>query len=500
MLAALLLAALFLGVVQRELALVAPNYDEGVYVMQARQALDGLTPYADFFYHQTPLYLHSLAGFFAIAGDSLWHARLLSLMATAASGVIVAVIARQWLPAAPALAAQIIFYSAPLQRYGTMALPNALMLLASLAGICVLVRSGTAAAAAAAGVLLALAVLLKPLDLPVVLAVGGWLALRREERGRLPVFVAAGIATAIVAAVAIHLTSHGAFTQTLEVQASRYSERKGFFVLAQHVPDFRQAIAERGVTTALGWNISEHVQAFTSFGPVNGNLWLLIAGVCGLIFARAHLPSGAVALASSWAAMPLAFSLLVWEPSWDHYFVQYVPPLAVAAAALFAAALARGGRRASAAVFVLTLYAALGFVSRPSDPDFYARAQELGARLSKPYLTFSPLISLAGGTEPACGMTDPQNIFGEYSAPMSVPEGPLMRFLITPQKLIDCIGTDMPVVIDRFAFWFLEPALYRHLAATPHRLSYFTPEDEKRFAAGPEAGFVAPVEPASAAQ
>ena len=36
-------------------------------------------------------------------------------------------------------------------------------------------------------------------------------------------------------------------------------------------------------------------------------------------------------LLTLWWLFPLALSIFVWEPVWDHYFVQYLPPLAVLA-------------------------------------------------------------------------------------------------------------------------------------------------------------------------
>ena len=65
------------------------NYDEGVYIQQALQIIGGNLPYRDFFCHQTPLYPLTLAAFAAPVPDSLFVFRLMSLLATALSGVLV---------------------------------------------------------------------------------------------------------------------------------------------------------------------------------------------------------------------------------------------------------------------------------------------------------------------------------------------------------------------------------------------------------------------------
>jgi hypothetical protein len=478
-------AALFVARASTEVGTVMGNFDEGVYVLQAQRVVAGDVPYADFFYHQTPLYLYALAAFSAWSPGSLVAARVLSLLATTASGLIVGRLARSTVSPGVALVAQLAFYSAPLQRFGLLALPNALMLLASLCGVLAITRSDRPRGAVIAGACLAVAVLVKPLDVPVVLAVGLALLLDPLARLRkLPWLVLSGAATALLAFLVSQALSGGGFGAMLALQAGRYSGRSGFDVMSNFA-DFHAAMVRRGVRDAVGWNWSEHVAAFTDYGPINGNLWLLLAGLGGLYVGRKRLPANLRWLFGLWLGLPLCFSLFVWEPSWDHYFIQYVPVLSIGAALAFREAIERTSRTRRVAVGLVVAHSLLGLVSRPPDARFHARASEIARSQRGPFFTFNPLIHAAAGTTQACGMIDPMNVYGEHCAAALAPEGALARFRVSTDALLRCLRRDVPVVVDRYAFWFMDERTWRRLATTPDRLTFFEPDDRKRFERGP---------------
>ena len=106
-------------------------FDEGVYIQQARLVLAGQLPYRDFFSHQTPLYPLTLAAVAAPAPDALWLYRLPSSLATALCGVVVHRIALRLTTNLGALVAALLFFTAPLQYFDLVAMPNALMLATS---------------------------------------------------------------------------------------------------------------------------------------------------------------------------------------------------------------------------------------------------------------------------------------------------------------------------------------------------------------------------------
>jgi len=269
----------------------------------------------------------------------------------------------------------------------------------------------------------------------------------------------------------------------LRLQLGRYAAKSGFEVMT-HVADFQQAMTLRNVHTAFQWNLSEHRQAFFEHAAINGNLWLLIAAPLGILLGRDLVPARFRRLLALWLILPLSFSLWIWEPNWDHYYIQYLPSLSLGAALLFATAMRGPQPRKALAVTAVTVYTLLGTVTRPKDPTWYQRVTEITHRAgSKGYFSFSPLLHAAGGTEPSCGVIDPMNVYGQNSLSALQAAGPLARFNVTSQTLIDCLGSSRPVVVDNFTFWFLDPPLLAHLANTKQRLIFFSPRDQQRFEA-----------------
>ncbi|HYC53953.1 MAG TPA: glycosyltransferase family 39 protein [Candidatus Binatia bacterium] len=463
---------------------VTPNFDEGVYLLQARRVLAGQVPYSDFFYHQTPLYLYVLAAFGALASPSLWSARLLSLIAATVCGIVVAAIARRWLSVPAAIASQIFFYGAPLLRYGVIALPNAPMLLASSSAMLALIRVGGRRGAVVAGICLAIAVLFKPLDIPVVLAAGLWLLIGRDTVRTLPWLVASGTLTALVAAAFFQWLSGGGFAEMLALQIGRYAGNSGFEVMS-HYSDFRDALAARGVSTPVGWSFSEHLASLSGSEIRYGNPLLVVAGLAGLMAGFRALPARSGSLLVLWLVLPLAFSLMVWEPAWDHYFMQYVPVLALGGGMLVQAAVTRGRLSGALALALVGGYAALEIVTRPTEPWYYQRTRDIARATHGRYFTFTPVMHAIGETTPACDFIDPQNVYGEYCAAMFDPDGPLTRFRVTADDVLRCIGKDLPVVIDRTAFWFLDARLWSELQARRHPLIFFDHAAKLRFGSGP---------------
>jgi hypothetical protein len=482
--AAWVLCALFLVVSAPKLRHLQPNFDEGVYIVQAQLVRRGEVPYVDFFCHQPPLYLYALAGFTPPGPEAIFRGRLLSLLATAACGVAVAHAGRKLAGPVPGLLAQLAFYAAPLQVYGMLALPGAVMVLLSTIGVCAVAFSERAWATTAGGVCLAAAVLVKPLALPVVLAVVLVVAASRSQRRKLPALAASGLGAGLAAWIVLHLASSGAFTEVLALQARRYSGRSGFELMAHYV-DFRAAMIERGATTPTLWNLSEHRAAFVRGGLLNGNLLLLLAAAASPLLWRRRLPLHLAGMIAAWLLLPLSFSVFVWEPVWDHYFVQYLPPLSLLAGLTLAALLhaRRPLWRAAALPFVAGCLV-LGHTQRFAAPNWYDRAAQIGQRArGAAVFSFNPLINAAGGARRVCGLIDPLNVYGEYGVAALAPPGALRRFRITPDQLIACLTPDVRVVIDSYAFWFLEPRVLAHLQATPERLVFFTAADRRRFAA-----------------
>jgi hypothetical protein len=200
----------------------------------------------------------------------------------------------------------------------------------------------------------------------------------------------------------------------------------------------------------------------------------------GLIAGRHLIPRHVIVVLALWILVPLAFSLWVWEPTWDHYFVQYFPPLALAMSLLLAKAWREGAPERALALCFMVAYALIGHVYRPRDASWMANmrtfAREIGA---KEYLTFNPVLHVVADTTPACGMIDPMNVYGSHCAACWSESDDLARFRVTSEALVTCLGSDTPVVVDNFAFWVIDMRLATHLLIG-QRVVFKTPKDRHR--------------------
>ena len=488
-----LLAGLFVVSAIWQLGTLAHNFDEGMYIQQAALIRAGQRPYADFMEHQTPLYIYALAAFSLPSPASLFPYRLLSLLATAGSGLVVFHASRRLTPTGAALAAQALFYFATLQRYGLRAMPNALMELFVALGVFGVVFCDGRGAVVAGALALVASLLVKPISLPAVLVVGVTVLAARDRRRKLAPFLVAGLIAAGAAWVALDVASHGAFAEVVRVQLSRISVKRGFDLMS-HVSGLRTAAIERGVHTALGWNLSEHRMAFVSYFPWNTGPELVVAAAGGALMllrraAAAAVPRHLALAPILWAAFPFAFSLFVWEPVWDHYFVQYLAPLSLlAAVTLDAAWSVRRGlgvlTRATLALAAVA-YVGLGIVTRGMDPAWLDRAHEIASE-HVPLFTFDPLLAFLAGGAPACGTIDPLNVYGDYSAAALDAQAGLARFKLTAAEVIGCLqdAPEVRIVVDDYFFWFADDPLRWYVArAGPGRVIFFSESDRARFRA-----------------
>jgi 4-amino-4-deoxy-L-arabinose transferase-like glycosyltransferase len=457
------------------------NFDEGVYIQQVRLMLDGQRPYIDFFYHQTPLYPFTLmaAGWFS--PDSLFAYRLPSLIATVLCGILVYRIARPMMPWGAALFAALIFYFAPLQYFGLLALPNALMSFFATAGVYLVwfrpneqARQQAPLVSTLAGLLLGASILYKPLSLPIALAVGMAVLLSRQARSRAIWLIVGAASIGFGTWALFHWTSGGQFTQVLELQAARYSGQSGFDVMSGFEP-FRQAMEQRGVDSPFGWNLAEHKFAFLAPAP-HANLPVAAMALAGQLILWSRWGARASPhrlVLSLWWALPFVFCLVVWEPSWDHYFVLYLPPLSILAA-LFVWRLwsARKARHVARIIVVLlTVYVTVvgtGILwARRLDYDSLAKP----AQANESWLLFDPFLNFVTGTRPACGLIDPFNVFGRRSlVGSSARSGLGSNYEVSAIDLTRCLQQETDIRIGTgglWSTWFVDGALKENVERLP---------------------------------
>jgi 4-amino-4-deoxy-L-arabinose transferase-like glycosyltransferase len=449
------------------------NFDEGLYIQQALLILNGRLPYRDFFYHQTPLYPLLLAAFGWINPSSLVVFRGLSLLATAATGVFVYRIADRLVARRAAFCAALLFYVAPLQFYGLLAVPLALMQLCQVAGTYLVFFHRARPAIVGGAVLLVISVLFKPLTVAGLIAVGGCLLLVPQQRSKVPWVVAAGAMTGCLAWGAFHLMSDGAFTRVLLLQFGRYAHRGGFDAMMQFEPFWKFAAAA-GATNAVAWNLDEHRLTFFVMPLLNGNFWLLCLAAAGqvIVWREAGVRwAGRRMFLTLWWVIPVLFSVYVWEPIWDHYCLQYVPPMAVLAAIYLNRAWSRPSsdrrsrRLAGVGLTLAVLLGAVGVVGRQE-----AEFSNLDtAHAGETWLTFDPLYNFVTQTKPACGLIDPFNVYGPNSLVAMATAPELSRFLITADDIMRCLQGDpsIKVLIGAWSPWFLDARLLAYLRTLP---------------------------------
>ena len=474
-----LLCLAFGGYAASVLSSLDYNFDEGVYIQQARLILDGQLPYTDFFYHQTPLHPFTLWAAGTIAPESLFAYRLPSLIATASCGLLVYRIGLQLMPKGAALVAALLFYCAPLQFFGLMALPNAMMGWLATAGVYLTwfrpaaSRGQARVASILGGCLIGLSILYKPLSLPIALALGIGLLVSRELRPRVGYVVLGGASVVLGAWGLLHLLSEGLFTQLLSLQLSRYAGRSGFDVMRGFEP-FRQVLGRMDIDSALAWNVAEHIRTFLDPGP-HANFHvaaLAVAGQLLLLSPRGRRWSGQRVFLTLWWGLPLAFSLAVWEPSWDHYFIQYLPPFAILGALFLLQvwSLPKGRAVARVAVVAVVVLAAGLWPGH-----LEARRVDYG-RLAKPavagesWLLFDPFLNFVTKTRPACGIIDPFNVYGERSL-LATSDAPIWsRHRVGVDRLIECLERDPAIKIglgSKWGVWFEDGQLAAYLKGLP---------------------------------
>ena len=135
----------------------------------------------------------------------------------------------------------------------------------------------------ALGILLCcLSVLYKPLSVAACLALGISLVVVPEQRWKIPWAAATAILVVAVAWGTFHVMSDGVFTDMITLQASRYASKRGFGVMMQYEP-FQKIAAAQGVSTPFGWNLKEHRTTFFVMPFLNGNFWLLLLAIGGLV-------------------------------------------------------------------------------------------------------------------------------------------------------------------------------------------------------------------------
>lgn len=468
------LATAFLAYGSSILADLQNNFDEGLYIQQALLIVRGELPYRDFFCHQTPLYLFTLAAIGYVFPHSLFAMRFLSLASTALAGVFVYRIAARLTPRGAAIAAALMFYVVPIQFYGLLAMPAPVMLLCQVAGTYYVLFRQHRARVVWGSVLLVLAILFKPLALAGGIAVGVVLLASPHQRRKVPWVLSTGVLATIVALGVFDWVTDGSFLRMMLLQARRYADKGGFDVMMEFLP-FRHAAEGYQVGTAVEWNVRQHEMTFLWRGELNANLWLLVLGLGGQAVVwrrRGGRWAGGRLLLTLWWIVPVIFSIWVWEPIWDHYFVQYLPSLAILGAILLRRVWRLPARHLpvrGAAALALAGITVFGLIGQTARRGGHLEQAGLPVSPGEAWLTFDPFLNFITQTRPLCDVIDPFNAYGERSLLGRSLSKELVHYYRGPADLIRCLQDDprSKVFFGSWAEWFAEPELRAYIRSLP---------------------------------
>ena len=487
LLAALALAAAFVALALPYLDLLAHDGDEAWPMLDARLLARGRRPFVDFPHHEMPLQLYLLEASGALFGQTVFGYRMLSLLATAASGVVIAALSLPFVGALPALAAEMLFLFSPVQTRALTAVPETPMLLLSLVGMwCLFVGRG-GRSAAVAGVVFVLALLTKSTAFPVVVAAATSLVVARDWN-RLGAFALAGVTAAVLGLAWSSWLSDGIFLEILRFQLARIGTRQvGMWTFDSGFRDLMQnAHIDRPSQLALS-SFKTFYQVSLESVPL-AIVALAFIAVPVWVFRCVRERPAFRAFIVLWPAWSLITNFVVLDFVTPRYFI----PFHACAALLSAAWVWLLERRLpSGVVAVVGLAVGLALAVHTatvleSDRDlwFWGRTQWIAEHHPR-VVSFSPIFFAATGSEPGCDLANPALTYGAFGeALLTTPRTRGFRF--SDERLIQCLRADptIPVVVDWSFYFFTRPGslLRRYLdgEGSAQRL-YFSPESVEQW-------------------
>jgi len=479
---AIALSATFLAVSTFVLAGLRHDFDEAWLMLDARAILRGLHPYADFPHHEMPLHLYLLALSGKLFGQTIFGYRMLSALCVAGSGYLVFRFALAAVGPVPALVAQALFLFSQLHEQSLAAVPETPTIFFLLLGSVLLFTHERRWAGFASGVAFAIALLIKPTALAVVVPAVLSLAIARQWRRIADLAVAGVVVSAIGVALAIYL-SDGVFAEVLSFQLHRISTRNaGMWSIDSGFVDIRRLY---GIETPRQWatfSMRNFYQPRFQWLPIG----TLIAGLLAIPVWVAGCARGRPALQAFVVLWPLSafvFNFAVLDFVSMRYFLSYpafsaflvagwvwlaqrhVPPFAVEVAC--AGVIGLLGSH---------FFSTFGAVQDP----WYRGRLECVTSLNPTLVSFSPMLFAAAGTEPGCGFANPALTYGGFGETFLITER-LRRFKFDDQRLLDCLRANpkIPVVVDWGFYFFTRPGsplrAYLEGEGAAQRL-FFSPE------------------------
>ena len=232
------------------LGIIDWEYDEGVSILGARFLGHGLRPFIDFAVHQPPLHLYLLDASAAVFGESVVGYRMVSVVSIAATGLLLFVLVRPFAGSVAALIAEAVFLFSPTQVHALAAVAEGPMIAVAMLGATVLLLVRAPTAAAAAGALFVVALLIKATCLLMIGAAVLSVAWARDWR-RLGWLAVGGAVAATVAVIWLFRSSDGIFADVVRYTVQRIGARSaGMWDIESGFPELRRLL---GITTRGEW-------------------------------------------------------------------------------------------------------------------------------------------------------------------------------------------------------------------------------------------------------
>ena len=427
------------------------NFDEGVYTIQAQKLWSGQQMYKDFFYHQPPAYLWALAPFTGLFDNALFSARFFSFLCYCFSAILVFFLAAHFKINRVFTLGLFLFVA--LGAYGRLALPESFMLLLTLSAVTVLwLWLPNTKGAMLAALLMVLAILTKPISISSAFVIFVLLIVQQRKFKLALTYAGGGFFFSFLLLFFINQQSDGALLQLISAQLNRFNHTSGFEMM-KAFDFFAKPVAEANITSALGFNLLSHKNSFFSYGVLNTNLILLGFALYSSYLLIKSKAFNKILFYLIWLGICLFFNLFIWEPVWDHYFLQYLPPLCLLAGS------ALGDETKKHYLIALFIFISISISTSTASLKINEFKKMRSIDPHEQVVSFNTVFYVATNHQPMCKIDDPFNTYGPWvrSFWQKLGTSELDRFHISSDDLIACLGRDekIKVYIDSWALDFL---------------------------------------------
>ena len=449
------------------------NFDEGIYLAKGNLMHQDQKPFRDFFFQQPPLYLYALQ-FFDLTPQKIFFFRLLSLVFACLSGILVYRVSSYLAGRLAGAISLALFMSSALQLHSLRAMPGSLMLFLALLSIAVLIRRRkvTAGITIFSGLCLAFSAQVKPLTIFWIIFPLLFFTFFMRNPRLLIFYLLSFALTSLLVTVFFIYDSEGGYLELLLIQAKRYTS-KGGFANMQEIPAFKAMLDAKNISTAFAWNLNEHREVFFANPLSNGNSWLLLLVFFALFKLRARKT---LRLLISTIVFIAISCLFVWEPVWDHYFIQYLPFMAISTSIIF-----RDSFWRKVLLIPVILISLNGLVNQRISMIPEKNVIHTGIK-GKPVLSFDPYINIVNEAAFACDLIDPLSSYGKRNSDFFNTSRFFSRYHTSESDLLSCLKKNPATIyyIGQWFFWFLDEEILGHLSRVPSDLLIFQSEIDRQ--------------------